>query len=109
MGLKPLWIKTPICQQTHGVGKQDSCGTTLKETMNQLNLDSSTISTELKSRIAGISRSFALDQINLFPEIRYMGSKRRLLPWIHSVLEGLDFETALDPFRETLENPDSSQ
>lgn len=87
-----------ICQQTHGVGKQDSCGTTLKETMNQLNLDSSTISTELKSRIAGISRSFALDQINLFPEIRYMGSKRRLLPWIHGVLEGLDFETALDPF-----------
>ncbi len=66
--------------------------------MNQLNLDSSTISTELKSRIAGISRSFALDQINLFPEIRYMGSKRRLLPWIHGVLEGLDFETALDPF-----------
>ncbi len=33
-----------------------------------------------------------------FPEIRYMGSKRRLLPWIHGVLEGLDFETALDPF-----------
>lgn len=27
-----------------------------------------------------------------------MGSKRRLLPWIHSVLEPLDFETALDPF-----------
>ena len=48
--------------------------------MNQLSLDSSTISTELRSRIAGISKSFALDQINLFPEIRYMGSKRRLLP-----------------------------
>ena len=27
-----------------------------------------------------------------------MGSKRRILPWIHGVLEGLDFETALDPF-----------
>ena len=27
-----------------------------------------------------------------------MGSKRRLLPWIHNVLSGLDFETALDPF-----------
>ena len=27
-----------------------------------------------------------------------MGSKRRLLPWIHGILEGLDFETALDPF-----------
>lgn len=27
-----------------------------------------------------------------------MGSKRRLLPWIHSVLDTLDFETAMDPF-----------
>jgi adenine-specific DNA-methyltransferase len=39
-----------------------------------------------------------LAQILLFPELRYMGSKRRLLPWIHSVLNALDFETALDPF-----------
>lgn len=27
-----------------------------------------------------------------------MGSKKRLLPWIHQVLDSLDFETALDPF-----------
>ncbi|NCC23398.1 MAG: DNA methyltransferase [Alphaproteobacteria bacterium] len=27
-----------------------------------------------------------------------MGSKRRLLPWIHEILDALDFETALDPF-----------
>jgi DNA adenine methylase/adenine-specific DNA-methyltransferase len=33
-----------------------------------------------------------------YPELRYMGSKRRLLPWIHGVLRGLDFETAADPF-----------
>lgn len=33
-----------------------------------------------------------------FPELRYMGSKHRLLPWIHSVLALLDFETAADPF-----------
>ena len=33
-----------------------------------------------------------------FPELRYMGSKHRLLPWIHSVLATLDFETAADPF-----------
>lgn len=33
-----------------------------------------------------------------FPEWRYMGSKKRLLPWIHGVLDKLDFETALDPF-----------
>ena len=33
-----------------------------------------------------------------FPELRYMGSKARLLPWIHEALSGLDFETAVDPF-----------
>jgi hypothetical protein len=33
-----------------------------------------------------------------YPELRYMGSKRRLLPWIHGVLRGLNFETAADPF-----------
>lgn len=33
-----------------------------------------------------------------YPELRYMGSKNRLLPWIHGVLRGLDFESAADPF-----------
>jgi len=33
-----------------------------------------------------------------YPELRYMGSKRRLLPWIHGVLGTLPFETAADPF-----------
>src|SRR5712691_8830655 len=33
-----------------------------------------------------------------YPEFRYMGSKHRLLPWIHSVLRTLDFRTAADPF-----------
>jgi DNA adenine methylase/adenine-specific DNA-methyltransferase len=33
-----------------------------------------------------------------YPELRYMGSKHRLLEWIHTVLAGLDFETAADPF-----------
>src|SRR5580693_6613192 len=33
-----------------------------------------------------------------FPELRYMGSKHRLLPWLHGVLRRLDFETAADPF-----------
>jgi adenine-specific DNA-methyltransferase len=28
----------------------------------------------------------------------FMGSKHRLLPWIHEILENLDFETALDGF-----------
>src|SRR5882724_12100369 len=38
------------------------------------------------------------DQALEYPELRYMGSKHRLLPWIHGVLRGLDFETAADPF-----------
>lgn len=33
-----------------------------------------------------------------YPELRYMGSKHRLLPWIYGVLRTLDFETAADPF-----------
>jgi adenine-specific DNA-methyltransferase len=33
-----------------------------------------------------------------YPELRYMGSKHRLLPWIHGVLSGLNFDTAADPF-----------
>ncbi|MCL4842578.1 MAG: DNA adenine methylase [Bryobacteraceae bacterium] len=34
----------------------------------------------------------------LYPQFRYMGSKHRLLPWIHAVLDRLDFESAADPF-----------
>lgn len=33
-----------------------------------------------------------------YPELRYMGSKNRLLPWIHGVLARLPFDTAADPF-----------
>lgn len=33
-----------------------------------------------------------------YPLFRYMGSKYRLLQWIHGVLHGLSFETASDPF-----------
>ena len=36
-----------------------------------------------------------------YPELRYMGSKKRLLPWIFEALDGLDFESALDPFSGT--------
>ncbi len=33
-----------------------------------------------------------------YPQLRYMGSKHRLLPWIHSVLSECSFGTALDAF-----------
>ncbi len=33
-----------------------------------------------------------------YPELRYMGSKHRLLPWIYSILKDIPFETASDPF-----------
>jgi adenine-specific DNA-methyltransferase len=36
-----------------------------------------------------------------YPELRYMGSKTRLLPWIFETLDKLDFESALDPFSGT--------
>jgi adenine-specific DNA-methyltransferase len=38
------------------------------------------------------------DRAATYPEFRYMGSKRRLLPWIYGVLRELDFEVAADPF-----------
>lgn len=37
------------------------------------------------------------ERMGAYPELRYMGSKRRLLPWIHGVLRSLPFETAADP------------
>ncbi len=33
-----------------------------------------------------------------YPEFRFMGSKHRLLPWIHGVFRTLRFQTAADPF-----------
>jgi adenine-specific DNA-methyltransferase len=38
------------------------------------------------------------EHVDEYPELRYMGSKKRLLPWIHGVLRSLPFETAADPF-----------
>jgi adenine-specific DNA-methyltransferase len=38
------------------------------------------------------------EPVPLYPELRYMGSKHRLLPWIHGVLRTLEFRTAADPF-----------
>lgn len=41
------------------------------------------------------------DKAAQYPELRYMGSKTRLLPWIFETLNTLDFESALDPFAGT--------
>lgn len=38
------------------------------------------------------------EQMEFFPRFRYMGSKFRLLPWIHDTLAELDFESATDAF-----------
>lgn len=36
-----------------------------------------------------------------FPQLRYMGSKHRLLPWIHDILADVPFDSALDAFAGT--------
>ena len=36
--------------------------------------------------------------LEYFPRFRYMGSKFRLLPWLHKTFQELDFETATDAF-----------
>jgi DNA adenine methylase/adenine-specific DNA-methyltransferase len=33
-----------------------------------------------------------------YPQIRFMGSKHRLLPWIHKIVSSLDFDTTIDAF-----------
>jgi DNA adenine methylase/adenine-specific DNA-methyltransferase len=38
------------------------------------------------------------DRVLHYPQIRFMGSKFRLLPWLHEVLSELHFRTALDAF-----------
>ncbi len=38
------------------------------------------------------------DRAFQYPQIRFMGSKYRLLPWISEVLDRLDYDTALDAF-----------
>jgi adenine-specific DNA-methyltransferase len=35
---------------------------------------------------------------SVYPELRYMGSKRRLLPWIFEILSQLEFKSVADPF-----------
>lgn len=39
-----------------------------------------------------------LQQANNYPQLRFMGSKQRLLPWIHESLTDLHFDTVLDAF-----------
>lgn len=38
------------------------------------------------------------ERAKLYPQLRYMGSKYRLLPWIHQVITQLEFKSALDAF-----------
>lgn len=38
------------------------------------------------------------ERASKFPQLRYMGSKHRLLPWIHEVIAGLEFNSAVDAF-----------
>lgn len=38
------------------------------------------------------------EQMHLFPRFRYMGSKFRLLEWIHSIMCELPFDSAMDAF-----------
>jgi adenine-specific DNA-methyltransferase len=40
-------------------------------------------------------------RVKKYPQFRFMGSKHRLLPWIHEVLCQVEFDTALDAFSGT--------
>lgn len=51
----------------------------------------------LTSSVLRLSHEFP-DRALRYPQIRFMGSKFRLLPWLHDILSELDFRTALDAF-----------
>lgn len=51
----------------------------------------------LSSSVLRLSHEFP-DRALRYPQIRFMGSKFRLLPWLHDVLSELDFDTVLDAF-----------
>lgn len=55
----------------------------------------------LRAKSASIEETQMPIRAGQYPELRYMGSKKRLLPWIHQVLDTIDFESALDPFSGT--------
>lgn len=38
------------------------------------------------------------ERVKDYPQLRFMGSKHRLLPWIHGILSQVEFDTALDAF-----------
>jgi adenine-specific DNA-methyltransferase len=39
-----------------------------------------------------------LQRVGTFPQLRFMGSKYRLLPWLHHAFHQLEFDTVLDAF-----------
>lgn len=53
--------------------------------------------TELEPLLPG-NPELLPDQMGVFPRFRYMGSKFRLLPWIHNTFQELAFESATDAF-----------
>lgn len=53
----------------------------------------------LKAMTQQASFAFSLPaRARTYPQLRYMGSKFRLLPWIHEALAELEFDSALDAF-----------
>ena len=52
----------------------------------------------LPERAPGQIGDNALEHARAYPRLRFMGSKHRLLPWLHEILSDYRFKTALDPF-----------
>ncbi|MEM7108104.1 MAG: DNA adenine methylase [Bacteroidota bacterium] len=48
--------------------------------------------------IASLDESSNLNRIQSYPLLRYMGSKYKLIPWLHETFSALDFDSALDAF-----------
>lgn len=56
------------------------------------------VATCLKTEIEKPSPSDFPRRVKDYPQLRFMGSKHRLLPWLHEILDQVEFDTALDAF-----------
>lgn len=54
--------------------------------------------TPLEGRLERIRTAEFPSRVLMYPPLRFMGSKHRLLPWLHEILSQVEFDSVLDAF-----------
>lgn len=52
----------------------------------------------LKPATEGVPTPGLPERARTYPQVRFMGSKHRLLPWLHEIFSQVEFDTVLDAF-----------